>query len=298
MRRGFTLVELLVVMGIMGLLGTISVGGYRAMQRGMEERGVMQSVNSFMRTAYQRAQIDRQPVAVHFWNETVRSATDTENEIVVGHAVAVRRYGRFSAVRNNMLVDEFADLHKAYLVEADEEGSDSTSKESTMFVYPMELSAVQGGGTSIRRTLVEGKVRDSSESVMFLLKDADGDPLDGEDGENGSNARNRIPAYGFKIVQNDGVSWKAGMAYGMEFLQIELPRNYIFGSQYSKEVENPFTGVGTIVFDVAAGTGGGLITGGSVGGNTIEVRSLRPDGSGGLEAKAVAISENPEKGLK
>ena len=40
MRRAFTLIELLVVIGIMGLLGTASVGGYQQMRRGMEEQGV------------------------------------------------------------------------------------------------------------------------------------------------------------------------------------------------------------------------------------------------------------------
>ena len=69
MKKAFTLLELLVVMGIMGLMGTLSIGGYRAMQRGMEERGVMQSVNTMIREAYQRAQIDRQPVAIYFWSE-------------------------------------------------------------------------------------------------------------------------------------------------------------------------------------------------------------------------------------
>ena len=64
MKKAFTLVELLVVVGIMGLLGTVSVGGYRAMQRGMADKGVMENVNSFVRAAYQRAQIDRQPTAI------------------------------------------------------------------------------------------------------------------------------------------------------------------------------------------------------------------------------------------
>ena len=111
MNRAFTLIELMVVMAIMGLLGTVSVGGYRAMQRGMEERGVMQSVNSFIRTAYQRAQIDRQPVVVFFWNETERLASEEHTEVVVGRAVAVRRYGRISAVSDGLLIDEFADLN-------------------------------------------------------------------------------------------------------------------------------------------------------------------------------------------
>ena len=67
MKRAFTLVELLVVIGIMGFLGTVSVGGYRAMQRGMEERGVMQNVNTVVKTAFERAQIDRQPTWIWMW---------------------------------------------------------------------------------------------------------------------------------------------------------------------------------------------------------------------------------------
>ena len=293
MRRGFTLVELLVVMGIMGLLGTISVGGYRAMQRGMEERGVMQSVNSFIRTAYQRAQIDRQPVAIYFWNETIRGESELENEIVVGRAVAVRRYGRFSAVKSDLiLVDEFADLNLTYQTQAEEEEGDgpSSSREASMFIYPMDRIFNIKSSSALTRTLVEGKVRKVNESVRFLSKDVN-ETLDGED-----NAL-QIPAYGFVIQDAGPVDWKAGMAYGMEFLQIELPHNYIFGSQYSKKLERPFMGAGTIVFDVGVSNGNGLITGGSDGRNTIEINSLRPDASGGLQAKSVAMSENPEKDL-
>ena len=294
MSKGFTLVELLVVMGIMGLLGTISVGGYRAMQRGMEERGVMQSVNSFIRTAYQRAQIDRQPVAIYFWNETVRGATEKENEIVVGRAVAVRRYGRFSAKRGNILVDEFADLNLTYQPQAEEEegaAASSGSKEASLYIYPMERLEDIKSSSTLKRTLVEGKVRASSETVRFLTKDSGTDLVGEED-------KMTIPAYGFVIQNAGGVNWKAGMAYGMEFEQIELPHNYIFGSSHSKEVENPFTGAGTMVFDVGVGNGNGLITGGSDGRNTIEISSLRPDGNGGLEAKKVASSDNPEQDLK
>ena len=292
MKRAFTLIELLVVMGIMGLLGTISVGGYRAMQRGMEERGVMQSVNSFVRTAYQRAQIDRQPVAVYFWNETIRGESDLENEIVVGRAVAVRRHGRFSAVRSGMLIDEFTDLNLTYQTQSEEEGEggSASSSESSMFVYPMErLSDIQSS-TSLKRTLVEGKVRQSIETIRFLTKLAD-ETVEGED-----NAQ-QVISYGFKVVDQGGVQWQPGMAYGMEFQQIELPHNYIFGSQYSKRVENPFTGAGTLTFDVGVGNGNGLITGGSSGRNSIEVSSLRPDGAGGLKAEKVAASDNPERDL-
>lgn len=290
MKRGFTLIELLVVMGIMGLLGAVSVGGYRAMQRGMDERGVMQSVNSFVRSSYQRAQIDRQPVAVYFWNETIRGASDDENEIVIGRAVAIRRYGRFSAVRGNVLVDEFADLDLTYQTQAESDDGGSSPKASSMFVYPMERLGDIKSSSSLKRTLVEGKVRASPESVRFLSKDSSQDLVGEED-------KMTIPGYGFVVQEAGGVSWKAGMAYGMEFLQLELPHNYIFGSQHSKTLSNPFVGAGTIVFNVGVGNGNGLITGGSDGRNTIEIYSLRPVGSGGLEAKKVAASENPEKSL-
>ena len=159
-----------------------------------------------------------------------------------------------------------------------------------MFVYPMERLEDIKSSTSLRRTLVEGKVRESNESVRFLSKNV-GVALEGEDDAL------QIPAYGFVILDAGGVTWKPGMAYGMEFLQIELPHNYIFGSQHSKSVENPFTGAGTIVFDVGVGNGSGLITGGSDGRNTIEVNSLRPDASGGLKSQTVASSDNPEKDL-
>ena len=80
-KRAFTLLELLVVMAIMGFMGTLSVAGYRAMRRGMEERSVMQNVNQFIRSAYQRAQIDRQPVSVYFWNETLRDASNADETV-------------------------------------------------------------------------------------------------------------------------------------------------------------------------------------------------------------------------
>ena len=104
-RKAFTLLELLLVMAIMGFMGTVAVGGYRAMRRGMEERSVMQNVNQFIRSAYQRAQIDRQPVAVYFWNETLREETGDEPIQVVGKAVAVRRSGRLTQVDNDKLYD-------------------------------------------------------------------------------------------------------------------------------------------------------------------------------------------------
>lgn len=287
MMRAFTLLELLVVMAIMGLLGTVSVGGYRAMQRGMEERGVMQNVNSFIRAAYQRAQIDRQPTAIYFWNETVRSSTDLENEIVVGKAIAIRRYGRFSDVHGGMLIDEFADLNSTYQTIGDDEGAQggTGARESQIFIYPMERISDIASASSLRRTAVEGKVKNATRSVVFLS----GQKNDETSGE-------EIPQWGFVITDQGGVSWRPGMAYGMEFLSIELPHNYIFGSDYSTSAENPIRGAGTLVFDVGVNRGTGMTTGGTVSRDTISVYSLRQEGTA-LKAKEVASSESPERSL-
>jgi len=190
-----------------------------------------------------------------------------------------------------MLIDEFADLNLTYQKqETDEEGGSSSSQEASFFIYAMQKMDDVKSSTALRRTLVEGKVRDATEHVNFLSKDST-TPVVGED-DNFD-----IPAYGF-VIKNDGkINWTAGMAYGMEFMHLELPPNYIFGSSHSRETENPIEGAGTIVFDAGVGSGNGLITGGSNGRNSIEICSLRSDGGGGLTARRVAVSENPEKAL-
>ena len=281
-KRAFTLIELLVVMGIMGILGTASIGGYRAMQRGMEERGVMQSVNSLIRSAYQRAQIDRQPTAVYFWNETIRGETADENEIVIGKAVAIRRHGRLSDVKGTKLVDEFGDLDLTY---SSEDGGGATGSKSHIYLYPIDILSDIQSSTALKRSVVSSAVVDATESAIFLSGVKSDDTSDVN-----------IPAYAFEMINAGGVQWKAGMAYGLEFMSLELPHNYIFGSAYSKDAGKPIREAGTMTFDVGVNTGSGLSKGGTSGRNTITVYSLRQDGST-LTARSVATSENPEKDL-
>ena len=281
MNKGFTLIELLVVMGIMGILGTASVGGYRAMQRGMEERGVMQSVNSLIRSAYQRAQIDRQPTAVYFWNETIRGETADENEIVVGKAVAIRRHGRLSDVKGTKLVDEFGDLDLTYSAE----DTGMAGSKSRIYLYPIDILSDIQSSTTLKRSVVSGSVVDAQETAVFL-----------SGVKSDSTSDREIPAFAFEVIDAGGIQWKAGMAYGLEFMQLELPHNYIFGSAYSKNAGTPVREAGTLTFDVGLNTGNGLSTGGTSGRNTITVYSLRPDGAS-LTARSVATSENPEKNL-
>ena len=279
MKNAFTLLELLVVIGIMGFLGTISVGGYRAMQRGMEERGVMQNVNAFVEAAYERAQIDRQPTAIYFWNETLRAASDDETEIVVGKAVAVRRQGRLSRVSGNLLFDEFADLNLVYKTGGDDdssEGSDAADKENTMYLYCLD------NPNKCMRSIVSNKVRkDNGLNEQYMQGQPTGDAGDG-----------KIEAWGFeKVGDDDSVNWKAGSAYGFEFAELTLPANYIFGSSYSSNVDTPVQAAGTMVFGVGRNNGDST-TGATVSGS-VTVYALRPTSSGSLSPIRVNKADNP-----
>ena len=285
MKKAFTLVELLVVVGIMGLLGTISVGGYRAMQRGMEERGVMQNVNTLIKAAYERAQIDRQPTAIYFWNETTRSESQDENVIVVGHAVAVRQQGRITRIDGGDLVDEFGDLDKVFRTDDGPGGSggegqnQSTDQQNTMYLY--QLDSIGSANVELKRSVVSSTVIDKSRNEIYLQ-------IGGLPSDNVGNGE--INAWAFKMEDANGVTWKTGSAYGLEFAEITLPRNYLFGSSYSTKVDQPITEAGTMAFRVGKNSGSGA-EGGVVG--SVSVYSLRPDGSGGVKAEKVATNDQP-----
>ena len=295
MKRAFTLIELLVVIGIMGILGTASVGGYRAMSRGMEEKGVMQNVNSLIRAAYQRAQVDRQPTAIFFWNETIRAATADDNEIVVGHAVAVRRSGRITKVEGNTLYDEFADLNLLYPTDDVSSsggqgggnnkgagGVSSSDSSDAWYLYPMDR--ISASNSQINRSLVAGKASGKQMTLIYLTD------LAKKDKDSGN-----LTVYGFKVIDQGGVSWQPGMAYGFEFANIELPHGYIFESNYKKDLGNPIQEAGVMVFDVGYNNGNG-VGGGNDGMGTrtsVNVYALQPGSDGSLQAKSIGQSEKP-----
>ena len=284
MRRAFTLIELLVVIAIMGTMGTMAVGGYRAMQRGMEERGVIQNVNQFVRSAYQRAQIDRVPTAVYFWNETIRAETDTDPQIVVGRAVAVRRAGRLSKVVGNYLYDEFGDLSNLRLTldedeeesESGEQNSGSTAAGNGMYLYYMGSQS----DTGFKRSIVAQTTKKMKLNELLLSTGGMAD----------------IPCYAYVMTDPGGCRWKTGDAYGFEFAELQLPHNFIFGTAYSKNVSSPVTEIGVLRFRVSGNSGSGSKSGAS-GADTIEIGALRPDASGNVAAQRIATSDSPTKSL-
>ena len=115
-KRAFTLVELLVVVGIMASLATVSIGSYFSVVRGMSDRGAIAAATSVISLALERARIDMQPTVVYFYNELVQNEDSTKGTdlVMAGVAVAVRRAGRISRVNGDLIHDEFADLERTY----------------------------------------------------------------------------------------------------------------------------------------------------------------------------------------
>ena len=278
MKRAFTLIELLVVIAIMALLGGITVSGYRQMKRGMEERGTLQNANQFIRSAYQRAQIDRQPVAVYFWNETIRGRTSEEYEIVVGRAIAIRRAGRLTMVSSSLLYDEFGDLKfNTKNLDEDEEGLENQSSSEGGGINFYKINGDEGN-TPAKSIVYEITKRKPVDDALL------------------SGGFKKFECFAYEVKDDGGVAWSTGDAYGFEFSEITLPHGYIFGSSYSTDVRNPVAGGTVMRFAVSANSGDGGMSG-SVGASTIVISSLRPDKSGALSAQKVGTTESPTKSL-
>jgi len=284
-RNGFSLLELLVVIGIMGLLGTASIGAYRSVVRGMSERGALQNASQFMHAAFQRSMIDRQPTAVYYWNETLRSSTADDNEIVVGKAVAVRRGGRLSGVSGRYLYDEFADLNLTYST-----NTTGSARGSGMYLYKLDDLENEG----LKRSRVYETVHREDRSEIFLLDPADGSAETASGSLSAPSGAQTITFYGFEILDKAGVEWSNGDAYGFEFQSIELPHNFIFGNEYSSDISSPVKGEGTIVF--GGGAGGYANRGDNISGSgTVDIYELRPNSSGSLTPEKIGTTKDPQE---
>lgn len=210
MRRfhtAFTLVELLMVIGIMGMLATVSVGGYAALTRGMAERGALDAAASLAEAALQRAQVDRTRTYVFTFDEVLRAETDDEAGVACGVLVAVRPIGRVTHA-GNYIADEFGDLNQGFgSLDTNANGSPSGNKE------------VRAG--MMRLYNLTTKQWATVQSGVFFEQGLDETDL--EDGE-----RRQMGRHGFKHL--NGASFSVGDLYGQEFAVTRLPPGFIFGS--------------------------------------------------------------------
>ena len=219
MRRGFTLLELLVTVGIMSMLGIAASSGYQALVRGMNERGVTASASAALRAAKERAQVDRRHVAVFCYNRLLKAPNPSadENGVAVGVIVAIRRAGRLSGVSGQFLYDEFGDLELTY--ETEEEQSD-IQKRKGMRLYRINNSKV----TRMEYSVVADATYLDTDAMIYL-------PSTGLETNAWMGA-----FYNLKQSDHEPSGWKAGDGYGFEFLELQLPEGYIFGETVPSEV--------------------------------------------------------------
>lgn len=275
MKKGFTLLELLIVVGIMAMLGTISVNGYRAVVRGMEERSAISSASAFLRAARQRAQIDNKPICVFWWNEMLKAETDDEPAIVVGKAIAVQQVGRITGTQGSYLIDEFSDLNLGY--DSVLEGEEPDSKMN-MRLYNLSSSDCDYALVSTQVVEVFGEDDKSS----YLKSDQIERKLNSSDNDKSGSSEYGVRAFAFKKL-GGSASFEGGDAYGMEFANITLPHGYLFGSQVPSSMAKPISGENKKMYSKPVSTQKGVFD--------IEIYSLRPD-KGKLTSKSVGSAKD------
>lgn len=220
MRRAFTLFELMIVIAIMAALATLSVNGYRALTKGMKDRSSLVAVQTLIDAARQRAEIDRKPMLVFFYDELLTKENESKGTDLVGHgvAVAVRPIGRITAVDGSeFFCDEFGDLDQIY-TSADLSDSDISAGArdgSAMRLYKMD----DGRYVDVSPTVARRKF-----SAAYIMTDDDSDA--------GGEGEKQIVSCAFRRI--GGGSFRVGDAYGGEFAAVVLPDGYYFGSSAPK----------------------------------------------------------------
>ncbi|MBE6395780.1 MAG: type II secretion system protein [Lentisphaerae bacterium] len=219
-KKAFTLVELLVVVGIMATMATMSIGGYFAIARGMADRGAISTATSLISLAQERSRIDLVPTAVYFYNEVIQ--TEDRNKgtefVAAGVAIAVRCSGRISRVTGDLLGDEFADLDLTYGLAEDS----GPSKSDTFRLYRFNTRKMEY--SSVYSEVVEDVV---GNEAYLVEKPAD---RNFRKANGDSEDPNELIVYSFRKAGDGNANWNVGDAYGYEFARIRLPDNYIFGS--------------------------------------------------------------------
>ena len=239
-RAAFTLVELLVVIGLMAMLGTVSVTGYFSAVRGMSYRAAKVDTISLIRQAMQTCLIDQTPTAVLFYNhqtkvdEKDKAATKAST---AGVAVAIKMVGRISSARDDILVDEFADWNRSYPIATS--SAEVANDKGIRFYRMSELEKEVKQGiedcSSIVSTLVEPVAFDQEYMLAYGMSAPYDDSYKGQV----QGFCNRFEKtcmgngirYGHRIKNRNGIAWKAGDAYGVEIGIHELPRGFFYGGR-------------------------------------------------------------------
>ena len=210
MRKGFTLVELLAVMGLMGLMAAMAIGGYSAVVRGMSDRAALDAAKGLADAAWQRAIMDGKRTQIYLFDEVLKTDSEMSAGMVSGVAIAVRPVGRISAISGNLFCDEFSDLESSYGVvgESDTDDGDKKENKSNFRLYNLAQTnyAVVKEYVSPYEFSEDTLVTTSGNKEVFEQRD--------------------FTIYGFEYVS--GAKFKVGQEYGKEFMVTRLPPGYTF----------------------------------------------------------------------
>lgn len=249
LRAAFTLVELIVVIGLMGMLATVSVAGYNAASNGMKNRAVVQDVTSVLRQAMQTAIIDNKTTAVLFYNRVLTKGSAT------GFAVVIREAGRLTAepkTVDNLLVDEFADWHQSY------PRVKPSSNDPGMRFYRMNNENELKNGRDNCSSLVHTYVTSTSkcEDYMITTRANVRDWVNVHRLTASENQKRTSSSYqygnnyfwGLGFKNGDNLGWHAGDAYGTEIASLQLQEGYFFGSSLPTTEGDQVANPGAVVF--------------------------------------------------
>ena len=271
MRKGFTLIELLVVMAIMAMLGVAATGGYNALVRGMNERSAVAAASALLRSAKERAAVDRVPTAVFCYNKLVKdtSGAEDENAVVVGVMTAVRRSGRITLNANPLLYDEFGDLDQTY-ESTDDESELQKRRGMKLYRFPPK------SGGAMQYSIVADAVykRDRDPKLLnYLFSIGDTTNVVGS------------AFYNLNKSSHEPSGWKAGTPYAFEIGELQLPYGFIFGTSIPSDISSISTPT-VIYFDPTEDQT-----------PTIDVYSTKPNSSGMPERwrKAGTASADEDK---
>ncbi len=231
-RAAFTLVELLVVIGIMAVLATISVAGYSAASRGMANRGAYQSVVTVLRIAKQTCEIDRVPTTVFFFNRRFSSdVNDEDATLYQGTAIAVKQVGHISMPNNEMVIDEFADWQQSY--QTLEEGELEQIKSQSKRLFRMRKD---DQGKNIDQCSMKVKPFVTQHVVEDVMIQA-GQTFKDWSTRHGVSGNQLV--WGLKASEDnkgiDCTKWEVGDPYGEEISHVDLPKGYVFGKSLPNE---------------------------------------------------------------
>ena len=207
--RGFSLLELLTVVAIMGMLSTLAVTSYFSAVRGMTRRSAVKHLVNTLVLARQRACMEGSRMSVLIFNEV--TGYDSKNKAIVAPSYVIcKEVGRISAKQGDEFYDEFTALDKLFGYEKSVNAIKDDGEYSSMRLYNL----VQGKWTCVYpKVLLTRDVR-----VML----ADGEQV-------------QLPVFTFvKNARSESknpssATWDVGDPYGIEVSPLNsLPRGFWF----------------------------------------------------------------------